>query len=106
MGMHTGWNFTQSLLFGLPNSGMVSEASVFGLDAANARSSLVYDVGFGVEGAIPAVIIDAIPAIVCLLLAAKHGRLGELKETCVTPRKDPEGPQPILVEKERKKKDE
>ena len=80
MGIHTGWNFTQNLLFGLPNSGLVSEASVFGLDAASARNSLVYNVGFGVEGAFPAVLADAILGIVCLVLAAKQGRLGELTQ--------------------------
>ncbi|MDO4870019.1 MAG: type II CAAX endopeptidase family protein [Bacillota bacterium] len=80
IGIHTAWNFTQNLLFGLPNSGLVSEVSIFGLDAANARSSLMYDVNFGVEGAIPAVAADAILGIVCLILAARKGRLGELKQ--------------------------
>ena len=80
IGIHTAWNFTQNLLFGLPNSGLVSEVSIFGLDAANARSSLMYDVNFGVEGAIPAVAADAILGIVCLILAATKGRLGELKQ--------------------------
>ena len=95
MGIHTAWNFTQNYLFGLPNSGLVSEASVFGLDAANARGSLIYDVQFGVEGALPAVFADLILGVVCLLLAAKKGRLGELMQKQVTPGKDPSGPQPI-----------
>ena len=79
IGIHTAWNFTQNLLFGLPNSGLVSEVSVFGLDAATARSSIVYNVDFGVEGAMPAVVADAALGIICLILAAKKGRLGELK---------------------------
>lgn len=79
MGIHTGWNFTQNYLFGLPNSGLVSEVSVFHLDAAKAASSLVYDYGFGVEGGLTAVITDALLGIICLLLARKAGRLGELK---------------------------
>lgn len=94
MGIHTAWNFTQNYLFGLPNSGIVSEASVFGLDAASAHDSWIYDVAFGVEGAFPAVLADLVLGVVCLLLAAKQGRLGELKQKQVTPRKDPEGPQP------------
>ena len=79
-GIHTAWNFTQNLLFGLPNSGIVSEASIFKLDAANAVDTWVYSVPFGVEGGVPAVFADAILGIVCLLLAAKNGRLGELKQ--------------------------
>ena len=94
-GIHTAWNFTQNFLFGLPNSGLVPEASVLGLDAASARDSLVYSVGFGVEGAIPALVIDALLGVVCLLLARRDGRLGELFQRQVTPSKDPEGPQPL-----------
>lgn len=84
MGIHTAWNFTQNLIFGLPNSGLVSEASVFGLDAASARDSAVYNVAFGVEGAIPAVIADCLLGVICLILAAKKGRLGELTQTLGT----------------------
>ena len=79
MGLHTMWNFTQNFLFGLPNSGLVSEVSVLHLDAANGISNLIYDHSFGVEGALPAVIIDAAVGIVILLLAKKNGRLGELR---------------------------
>ena len=96
MGIHTAWNFTQNFLFGLPNSGIVSKVSIFGLDAANARGSWIYDVQFGVEGGVPALIADAALGIICLVLAARQGRLGELKERQVTPRKDPEGPQPLI----------
>jgi fructose-specific phosphotransferase system IIC component len=78
MGIHTAWNFTQNLLFGLPNSGLVSEVSVFKMDAMNAQSNLIYNYDFGVEGAIPAVLADALLGIICLILAAKKGRLKEL----------------------------
>lgn len=80
MGIHTAWNFTQNYLFGLPNSGLVSEVSVFKLDAANAVDTLIYSVPFGVEGGIPAVSADLILGLVCLILAAKKGRLGELTQ--------------------------
>lgn len=100
MGIHTAWNFTQNFLFGLPNSGLVSEASVFGLDAANARTTLIYDAVFGVEGAVPAVIADAALGIICLLLAARQGRLPELLQRQVTPAHDPQGPQPAYEYKE------
>lgn len=78
MGVHAGWNYTQNYLFGLPNSGLVSEVSLFHLDASVARSSLVYDFAFGVEGALPAVAADALLGIICLILARKAGRLWEL----------------------------
>ncbi len=82
MGIHTAWNFTQNLVFGLPNSGLESAASVFRLDTpAAAGSNLIYDHSFGVEGAIPAVIADAVLGAVCIILAAKQGRLGELKKS-------------------------
>ena len=94
-GIHTGWNFTQNYLFGLPNSGLVSEASVFGLDAATARSSWAYDVAFGIEGGYPSVIGDCLLGVICLILLARAGRLGELKQRQVTPGRDPQGPQPL-----------
>ena len=94
-GIHTAWNFTQNFLFGLPNSGIVSEASIFGLDAATAKNSLVYSVPFGVEGAIPALVSDGLLGVVCLILAIRQGRIGELLQRQVTPRRDPEGPQPL-----------
>ena len=81
MGIHTAWNFTQNLIFGLPNSGIVSEASIMGLDAASATDSAVYNVAFGVEGAIPAVIVDLLLGIICLILAARDGRLRELTQS-------------------------
>ena len=78
MASHTMWNFTQNFLFGLPNSGLVSEASVLHLDAANGVSNLIYDYAFGVEGAIPSLLADLIIITVILLLAKKKGRLKEL----------------------------
>ena len=80
-GIHTMWNFTQQFLFGLPNSGLVSECSIFHLDAANGISNLIYDYEFGVEGALPAVFIDLLIVVVILYLAKRNGRLGELKQS-------------------------
>ena len=54
---HAAWNFTQSIFFGLPNSGIVSAYSVFRLDAASATNGLFYNVNFGVEGSVGAVVI-------------------------------------------------
>ena len=80
-GIHTMWNFTQNFIFGLPNSGLVSEASIYHLDAANAVSNWVYSYEFGVEGAVPAIFIDLLLAAVILYKAKKDGRLGELLES-------------------------
>ena len=79
MGLHTMWNFTQNFIFGLPNSGLVSEVSIFRLDAANGVSNLIYDYGFGVEGAIPALMVDILLGVIVLILAKRSGRLGELR---------------------------
>ena len=77
-GIHTMWNVTQNFIFGLPNSGLVSEASVFHLGAANGISNWIYSYEFGVEGAFPAVFIDLVLGGVILWAAWKEGRLGEL----------------------------
>ncbi|MBQ6404078.1 MAG: CPBP family intramembrane metalloprotease [Oscillospiraceae bacterium] len=61
VGIHTAWNFTQNLLFGLPNSGHVSVSSFLHLDAAT--NSLFYDATFGVEGAIPALVVTILLAV-------------------------------------------
>ena len=81
MGIHAGWNFTQNFIFGLPNSGIVSETSIFRLDAANGMSNLVYDFDFGVEGGIFAFLADFLIIVVILYMAKRTGRLGELKMT-------------------------
>ena len=78
MGVHTMWNFTQNFLFGLPNSGLVSETSVFKLDAAS--SSLIYDHVVGVEGGIPGVLADLTLGLIFLYLGYKKGRLHELTD--------------------------
>ena len=67
-GVHTAWNFTQNIILGLPNSGNVSPFSIFKLDAASARNSFAYDVGFGVEGTYFAIAVQIIGAIVIFLL--------------------------------------
>ena len=57
MWFHMTWNFTQNIIFGLPNSGIVSEYSIFKLEAAEASGGLFYDPKFGVEGSIGSSII-------------------------------------------------
>lgn len=71
MGCHTGWNFMQSILVGLPNSGNVVPYSVFKLDATTARDSLFYNVGFGVEGTVPAILIQLVVIAAIVVIGRK-----------------------------------
>ena len=71
MGMHTAWNFTQNFIFGLPNSGLVSECSLLKLDAASASDSLFYSTGFGIEGSLPAFLIDALLGVIIFFICTR-----------------------------------
>ena len=65
---HTAWNYTQNIIFGLPNSGIVSEYSIFKLEAASARNGLFYNVNFGVEGSIGSSLILLVIIIVLIVI--------------------------------------
>lgn len=67
--VHTAWNFTQNFLFGLPNSGIVSEKSFLHLEAA--ADSIVYDSTFGVEGAIVTTVVLVVMSVCVILYARK-----------------------------------
>ena len=67
--VHTAWNFSQSIFFGLPNSGIVSSGSFFHLDAA--RDSILYSAGFGVEGAITTTLVLLGLSLVLLLFGRR-----------------------------------
>ena len=69
---HAAWNFTQSIIFGLPNSGQVSAYSVFRLDVASATNGLFYNVNFGVEGSIGAVVM--LIALAVLIFLKNRGK--------------------------------
>lgn len=75
---HTSWNFTQNIIFGLPNSGVVSEYSLFRLDAASARNGFFYTVDFGVEGSLGAIVVLAVLMIAILLLNRGRGERRDL----------------------------
>ena len=69
---HTAWNFTQNILFGLPNSGIPAAYSVFKLNGGMGTASLFYDPVFGVEGTVTAVVIFvAMSAVVVYLFRDK-----------------------------------
>jgi membrane protease YdiL (CAAX protease family) len=67
--VHTAWNFSQSIFFGLPNSGIVSEGSFLHLEAA--RDSAVYSALFCVEGAITTTLVLLV-LVLCVLLCKRR----------------------------------
>ncbi len=64
---HTAWNFTQNIILGLPNSGQVTDFSVFKLDTATATEGFAYSVKFGVEGTVLSSIVIAVGIIAILV---------------------------------------
>ena len=71
MAAHAAWNFTQNFIFGLPNSGTVYDFAIFKLDPATARTSLFYNVEFGVESSVTAVLVFAAVAAILACLGKK-----------------------------------
>ena len=67
--MHTAWNFSQNFLFGLPNSGLVSEKSF--LHLSSAADSIFYDAAFGVEGGIVTTAVLVVMSVVVIICAKK-----------------------------------
>ncbi|SFU60599.1 CPBP family intramembrane glutamic endopeptidase [Butyrivibrio sp. M55] len=70
--VHTGWNYMQSIVLGLPNSGLVFDFSIFKLDVASATNSFAYNVGFGIEGTVLSSVVLAIGIVVIVLLGKKR----------------------------------
>ena len=68
MAAHAAWNYTQNIILGLPNSGIVSPFSIYKLDAAAATNSFAYNVDFGLEGTVLAVSVQIIGCVVLYLL--------------------------------------
>ena len=69
--LHAAWNFTQTIIFGLPNSGMSSPYSIF--KVVSSSNGLCYDTGFGVEGSWAAFILISLAAIALILISRKRG---------------------------------
>lgn len=82
--IHTAWNFTQNIIYGLPNSGKVSMYSIFRLDAAT--NDFFFDTGFGVEGSWGAVLFITI-AIAILIIIFKDKEANDLWEGWTDPYK-------------------
>ena len=69
---HTAWNYTQNIIFGLPNSGEVSYFSIFTMDVESARNGFFYDTSFGVEGSIGGILTCA--AVIAIILIINRGK--------------------------------
>ena len=74
MAAHAAWNFTQNILFGLPNSGTVHPYSFMKLDASNARDSWIYNVKFGVEGTALACLVILASILITIYFGLKRDR--------------------------------
>ena len=85
--LHTGWNFTQSILFGLPNSGVASAYSLFHPDVSSAAGSLFYAKGFGIEGSLSAPLL----LLLASALAVLSGRRKNFRED-LWAKRDPSSP--------------
>ncbi len=60
--LHTAWNYSQSIIFGLPNSGVLVPYSVFRAYSTSSFSSFFYDPGFGIEGTVFSCIVLSLAA--------------------------------------------
>ncbi len=57
-GLHASWNFTQAVLFGLPNSGGTTPFAIFGVTPGTTPvAGFAYDPGFGIEGSAMATVV-------------------------------------------------
>lgn len=80
MGIHTGWNFTQSILLGLPNSGTNFPYSIFQLNPA-VHGGFAYNVEFGLEGTILSSIMMTVCCIVLYVWKNKEKNIWQSKST-------------------------
>ncbi len=75
---HTLWNFTQNIIFGLPNSGNVSQYSIFKLDAVSGSDGFFYNTAFGVEGSYGAVLMYVIGIILLIIINKGKGEKNDM----------------------------
>jgi membrane protease YdiL (CAAX protease family) len=68
--VHTAWNFTQSIIFGLPNSGIVVPYSHFMIDSAS--TGFFFHAANGVEGSPGACLVLALVTVILFVIAKKR----------------------------------
>lgn len=72
IGAHTAWNYMQNIILGLPNSGLVSEYSIFKLEAVSGNNSLVYNAEFGIESTLFALLLQILVSAAVLYWGRKN----------------------------------
>lgn len=72
-GIHTGWNFCQAVLFGLPNSGIEAGFAIF-KPVGEITESFAWNSAFGIEGTIVAVLALLTTAGIMVAWGRKHPR--------------------------------
>lgn len=77
MAAHAAWNFTQNIVFGLPNSGILTPYSVFVNDHAASRDSFAYNIGFGIEATVVSAAVLTVGCVVLIYLGRKRRRAGD-----------------------------
>ena len=70
---HAGWNYTQNIIFGLPNSGIVSSFSIAKLEASVGQITFFYDPTFGVEGSAFMLVVTIVALIAVIVIGEKRG---------------------------------
>ena len=70
---HTAWNFTQNMIFGLPNSGLVMPLSLFQL-GDGATDGIAYTTSFGIEGSILAIVVQVVVIALVVVVGERKKR--------------------------------
>ena len=73
MGLHAMWNFSQSILFGLPNSGINVPYSIFKI-GGSVKGSFAYNPTFGLEGTILSSVLMTICCLALYLWKSKKNK--------------------------------
>ncbi len=76
VGIHTAWNFTQNIIFGLLNSGNPSAYSIFKM--VDSRNSFAYNTYFGIEATWIAILTILLVSIILYLYNSKHKMKGRI----------------------------
>lgn len=72
---HASWNFTQNILFGLPNSGNIVPFAIFGIaDGTTPTAGFAYDPGFGIEGSGMATVMLLVGCVLVWFIGKKRAQ--------------------------------
>lgn len=66
--IHAMWNFTQNIIFGLPNSGAPASYSILGLKESSKNITWAYDPTFGIEGTINSAVVLMVCTIAIIVM--------------------------------------